>query len=574
MKTLRIISLFLVIPFFNIMALEYNGRNGWPEQKMPKHVILCNPGKTIAEAMLLESLSGLSAQAVNEGTFDEMIWINVNSNSYKKIYDQTLVALNIQRVKNMDIWPLIKYLKDKKVIKGFVLYKSDKKRKKSYASYEDTDYSSNVATVYSSLTKGVLIDESLVVKAKEYGLRMLKDARFESPELCFKTNKSKLNNSSALSVPPTVSNLRDYAISQKIMLYADNKDLIDKVLEWVKPLSPILGWGCGDEYDFTSIISRWGDYNTATNWCWNLPLISSVKPKVELKRAKEISINEINFNDTSSYHAFVMSDGDNMQWTMSSFLDNPAYLGSKEREKVKLSWTLCPTNLSIISPFTWNSIADVQTLKFSYLEYGGGYQYPDLFAINRPNRIELLREFARRINFHLKELDIKIFGFICRDVSSKEAQEAFQIYAEEMEDITGMLAVQYFPYELEGNIYWKKNKKGIDIPVVTARYSIWNEVNKNRPHAGAPEFVASLINRDAISAESNNDYTLSWTIVHAWSDFDLSSKLCEKPAVGINTVKASEMLLIDNVKTISANELLWRIRMKFRPEQTKLVLKK
>ena len=357
------------------------------------------------------------------------------------------------------------------------------------------------------------------------------------------------------------------------MLYADNKDIINKVLEWVKPLSPILGWGCGDEYDFTSVIARWGHYNTATNWCWNLPLISSLSSNVELKKVKEISVDDINFKDTSSFHTFVMSDGDNMQWTMGSFLGDSNYIGNKDRDNVGLSWTLCATNLSIVSPFTWNSFADIKSKNFSYLEYGGGYQYPDIFAANRPNRSELLREFARRINYHLKKLDIKIFGFICRDVASKEAQEAFQIYVEEMEDITGMFAVQYFPYELDGSIYWKKNKKGIDIPVVTARYSVWNEVNIARPRAGTPEFVASLINRDAMNAKSDHENTLSWTIVHAWSDFSLSSKMSGKPAVGFNPVKACEKLLIDDVKTVSANELLWRMRMKYRPEQTKSLMK-
>ena len=572
MKTQLLFFLFIIIPFLSVSAWDYNGRHGWPEQKPPRNLIVCEPGRNVSEAMLLESLSGLAAQAVNEGNFDEMVWINIKNESYQKIYDQTISALKVSQVKKMNIWSLVDYLNKKRVIKGYVLYQLDKPRENAYAAYPDINYSSNVATVYASLLKGILIDGSLIKEAQKHGLKQLKDARFESPIACFEKNKKQLSNSSALSVPPTVSNLRDYAISQKLMLYADKKELIEKVLEWVKPLSPIIGWGCGDEYDFTSLIARWGHYNTATNWCWNLPLISSVSSKVELKKAKEIALNEINFSDKSSFHTYVMSDGDNMQWTMASFLDNPNYLGNTARDKVGLSWTLCPTNLSIISPFTWNAIADVQTKKFSYLEYGGGYQYPDLFAINRANRMELIREFARRINYHLNQLDIKIFGFICRDIASKESQEAFQIYAEEMTDITGMLAVQYFPYELDGEIYWKKNKKGIDIPIVTAKYSIWDEVNKYRPRAGTPEFVSSLINRDAISANSSHDHTLSWTIVHAWSDFALSSKVSERPAVGFNPVKASEDLLIDDIKMVSANELLWRIRMKYRPGQTKQIL--
>lgn len=573
MKRLQLLFFILLMSSCFIQAWNYDGRYGWPIQKAPKKVILCENGKNFAEAMLVESLSGLAAQAVNEGKFDKMIWIDINSNvSYRKIYTQTIDILKVEQPKIMRLWDLVELLKHNKVIKGYILYKQDKPRQNAYASHSDTDYSSNVATVYAGLMKGILIDESLEAEARKHGLKCLRDVRNESLEECFEHNKKKLNNSSALSIPPTVSNLRDYAIAHKLMLYADKKELIDKVLEWVKPLSPILGWGCGDEYDFTSLIAQWGHVNTATNWCWNLPLISSVSERVELKKTAEISPEQINFNDTISFHSFVMSDGDNMQWTMGAFLDSPAYLGNQDRDRVGLSWTLCPTELSIVSPFTWNSLAEIQKGNFSYLEYGGGYQYPDLFAENRPNRIELLREFARRVNYHLKKLDIKIFGFICRDVSSKAAQEAFQIYAEEMENITGMLAVQYFPYELDGEIYWKTNKKGIDIPVVTSRYSIWDEINPLRPRAGTPEFISSMINRDVTISHNKGENMFTWTIVHAWSDFEKSSKLVKYPSIGLNPVKTSQDLLIDNVKVVSANELLWRIRMKYRPEQTKTVI--
>ena len=572
MKNYILLSFFVLFSI-TVSAFDSTGRFGWPLQKAPKKVIVCEPGSSLPEAMLLESLSGLTAQAVNEGFFDEMVWIRVKDSAYQQLYGKTITSLKISNVKNMAVWTLVDHLKKKGVIKGYILYQADKARKNAYASYKDVNYSSNVATVYASLLKGVLIDSSLVQEAQKHGLRRLKDARYESLKECFEKNKVNLNNTSVLSVPPSVSNLRDYAICQKLMLYSDDMKMANEILAWVKPLSPVLGWGCGDEFEFTNIVSRWGLYNTASNWCWNLPLISSLGNAVRLEKAKEISLGEINFKDTSSFHTFVMSDGDNMQWVMSSFLNNPKYLGNPRKDKGGLSWTLCPINLSIVSPFTWNSIAEAQSGNSSYIEYGGGYQYPDLFATNRPNRKQLLRQFAGRINLHLQELGIKIFGFICHDVSSKEAQEAFQIYAEELTGITGMMVIQYFPYELDGAVYWAKNKEGIDIPVITARYCLWNEVNKYRPRAGTPEYIALLINRDEIVAKDSNEYMLSWSSVHAWSNFSSTSKITQIPAIGVNPVVATESLLIGDIKTVSANELLWRIRMKYRPEQTKSLLK-
>lgn len=68
-------------------------------------------------------------------------------------------------------------------------------------------------------------------------------------------------------------------------------------------------------------------------------------------------------------------------------------------------------------------------------------------------------------------MDVKVFGFIYRDIKSKASREAFQIYAEELTGITGMVAVQYFSYEQAGEILWFKNLQGIEIPISAATYS-------------------------------------------------------------------------------------------------------
>ncbi len=76
----------LIICLLSSMTFAYNGRHGWFIQKSTSTI---NPmqweGLSRAESMLLESLSGLCGQAVNEGSFDEMIWIEINNNSYHKI---------------------------------------------------------------------------------------------------------------------------------------------------------------------------------------------------------------------------------------------------------------------------------------------------------------------------------------------------------------------------------------------------------------------------------------------------------------------------------------------------------
>ncbi len=112
-----------------------------------------------------------------------------------------------------------------------------------------------------------------------------------------------------------------------------------------------------------------------------------------------------------------------------------------------------------------------------------------------------------------------------------------------------------------GDIIWVKNKENIEIPVVTAKFSIWSGLFDN-PLCGGPDYVAALINRDAAKASKQKDKEnpLSWTIIHAWSDFSKTAHSNNLPIKGYNASKTSDQLLSPQVKNISLNELLWRIR--------------
>lgn len=559
---IKLLSALIICLLSSIMTFAYNGRHGWFIQKAPQQLILCNgEGLSRAESMLLESLSGLCGQAVNEGSFDEMVWIEINNNSYHEILKSSQKSLNITKVIRMDVWKLLEHLIKKKIIRGYILYKNDTSTGENYSRREGINYSANVATVYASLLKSVLVEESLEKRIKQSGLKKLKDARNESPESCFKRCKKQLNRSSALSIDPKVSNCRDIAIAQKLMLYYGTGRFSEQILEWVTPLSPILGWNYGNEDEYTGAITRWGHYNTASNWCRNLPVIMAASDKMHPLPIHEIKKENIDFEDNSAFHSFVISDGDNMQWTMGEFLDSPVYYGNKDGNRSPVSWTLCPVNLSVVSTSTWNRFVTMKKDNSSVIEYGGGYQYPDEFAKNRPNREELLIEFAQRMNWHFKKLNIKIFGFICKDVFSKEARQAYEIYAREIEGLTGMVAIQYSPYNMGGDIMWVKNKENIEIPVVTAKFSIWSGLFDN-PLCGGPDYVAALINRDAAKASKQKDKEnpLSWTIIHAWSDFSKTAHSDNLPIKGYNASKTSDQLLSPQVKNISVNELLWRIR--------------
>ena len=547
---------------------------GWNERPVPKKIVVCDSPASIDERMLLASLSGLSAQAVSNGEYDEMVWEDIPSESYGMLYKSAMEALDPKNIRRTDVWSLLADYQRSGVVKGYVIYKKDTSSGRMFSARKSIDMSANVATVYAGVLRAVIVEESLEPAVKKLGLKKLKDCRQITPEQCFQELKGQLNNRSAVSMDPKSHNCREYAIAEKLMVYYGVNDFAEKVLEWVEPLSPIVGWNCGDEFSHTFMVSRWGHFNTASDKCENMMVLAAASAVMNPVRIKEQGPSDIDYLDFSSFHSYLLSDGDNMQWTNGSFLTDKNFYASAEKEKFSMNWTSCPCNLSVMSIPAWNYIATSKPDNNSIVEYGGGYFYPDLFASCRSDRKVLLTKFAGRVGKRMNELGITLFGVICKDVHSREAEEAFAIFAREIKDLTGIIAIQYYPYEIDGEPRWFDNGHGVDIPVVTAKYSIWDAVDPNRPTAGTPEYVSELINRNVMGkARGGQQAELSFTIVHAWSSFNgwnSSNKVTTTQAA--TAAFRSSTLLVDDVKPVSLNELIWRIRMRYRPDQTNKIL--
>ncbi|MDY3979979.1 MAG: GxGYxYP family putative glycoside hydrolase [Tidjanibacter sp.] len=575
MKHKPIISLVaLLLGSTLCSAGEYDALFGWNRSAAPKSIAVCRSTTDIAESMMLASLSGLASQATLDGRFDEMVWNDVDHPiSYKMLYQNVVDILAPDRIRRCDVWQLLDDYRRQGIVKGYVLYRADSSEGRFYSRRENIDLSVNVATVYAGLLQGVLVEESLEPKMRKLGLRRLKDCRKITPTECFERLHKELNNRSAVSVDPKSANCREYAIANRLMVYYDVTPLSERILEWLQPLSPIVGWNCPDELSHTSMVSRWGHFNTASDWCENITLLSAASTLTEPLKNREILPDQIDFDHDVAHHAYLLSDGDNMQWSYGAFLTDDDFFANGHKSEFGINWTSCPINLSIMATPVWNTIVRAKPTVNSIVEYGGGYQYPDLFAVERPNRPKLLREFARRLNEQMTRLGVTILGVICIDVDSEASREAFKVYAEEIENLTGIIAIQYYPYELDGNIMWFDNGSSVDIPVVTAKYSIWQTVDPNRPRGGSPEFVSSLINRNELSAgQQNAERELAFTVVHAWSLFDSSNSATKTPLRGANAAYSSSTQLVDSIETCSMEELLWRIRMRYRTQQTKQLL--
>ena len=183
---------------------------------------------------------------------------------------------------------------------------------------------------------------------------------------------------------------------------------------------------------------------------------------------------------------------------------------------------------------------------------GGGYYYVDTYSQDH-NRKTNLRVAAKRLAVSMRQYQIKLLGIMAMDVKSEAAKEAYQVYVDANDQLEGIVVLQYSPYAGgEGEVFWVTNKAGYDIPVITVKYSLWDRIHERE---GSPDFIASKLKEEA------QEESFSVVCVHAWSRF-------EGDTYGASAAKRCAERLDDRFEAINMQELVWRLRMSRRPEQT------
>jgi hypothetical protein len=184
----------------------------------------------------------------------------------------------------------------------------------------------------------------------------------------------------------------------------------------------------------------------------------------------------------------------------------------------------------------------------------------------------------------MQKNNTRIIAFNVARVDSPDARKAYELFARETGGLLAMLVFQYDGYEAgAGKVFWVKDRNGVEVPVVSARYSIWAQANRAR--VGTPAKVAREIRQTVEHSQPGELPRFDWVIAHVWSWFkrapgsneiaeDMSQeKVAPQDAVrGYTPVTWSVGRLPSNIRTVNPEELIWRIRMKHNPEQTKKLL--
>lgn len=424
----------------------------WPEQKLPTQIIRVSPAN-LSERNLVQSISGLAARAVNAGTNNELIWTNVSGTAYNYYLSKWLTRTSVKDNGNISLWNLVDRYTAKGIIKGYVLYK-------------DGDYSVNFATIYASLYNAILVEESLETTAIAYGLTLKYDARplnttASYTTTWFNTVKNSLNNNMIVTISPTDYRQREMAITNNCMVYWGVDDFYKSVLAWMEPNSPLVGWNEGDEGTAINACSQYGMFTTGATIV-NLSILSAGTKNLPIARAKNVNPVDIDFSTKKNYLSYVMSDGGNMMIQATSMALADEYRANADIHNLPMSWANCPVNLIQMVSDSWNLFTEQSAATpGSLTEFNGGL-YIDLYGLSRASDTEAIRrEYAGLVNQKLRSSGVKVFGCMTRDIGSTEALKAYQIYADSIEGLVGIIAIQYVPYNGgNGALYWVTNKAG------------------------------------------------------------------------------------------------------------------
>ena len=525
-----------------------------------------DPNYGLQYHLLAQSIAGLVNRALDEGKVDFGVWLETDGVAYSKSKSYLGAEIGRQTAVELALGTYGPYegidVDVKSLADGYVL----------------TDVTSNpesneVATVAAHVYNSIIVDVRDKAKYEAAGYKMTYDARSKTTRDAWTEFKNKCSNKALVVMPVQTGELREFAIRNRLFCFNLNKlsgtssggqntSLFDEILKWLEPNAPVLGWESGVGEDvFVGKVSQWGKLMLAADWSYNHSLTSVNYPERQTQvLSKVVNPRNIDYDKQSCFVSFFLSDGDNYQWVMGDgFVDN-YYNLLASNNSAKMSYGLCGEALCQLCPARFEHIFSYQRKSGTIMEtFGGGYFYVDTYSTLTGTRDDNLKIIAQRAAAHMRQHRIKVLHLMAKDWDCPKAQEAYQAFIDANDQLEGIVAIQYDPYTGgHGNVLWFTNSQGYDIPVISAKYGLWDGNTNAVNGTGRPSEVAGFISK----AESAPSW--SAVVVHAWSTFD-GKRSADAAAACLEACP-------ETVEPVNIQELIWRIRMAKRPEQTKKFL--
>ena len=495
----------------------------WPRLPRPKTVLIVPFVGDHEEGMTLETAAGLAADAVNRGRGDTMVLEDHPGSDYRRWAAAMLATVKPQVIRCQDTWAVVAELQRRGVIRGTILFRYDQ-NPRGWHSSGKIDESANVATSLAPLLGGVAVSERLQPQAAKLGLPVLFDARDKTEQWCLDIYGKQFTTRLMMTADPKSRCARSMAVAMRAFVVSRPGPVYQAALARCDPDSPVLGWGCGGEDEQTVPSSQWGLFQTATNWCHNLPVfdteeIAQTLPAETVRSPRAgLSAFDLKWESSVHYVTFLMTDGDNVQWMMGNFMGGSEgrwYYESPARGDFPMGWTFPYVDLAQVCPYALQNLFQRASAGDDFVLYGGGYLYPDLFGSKRPG--DAMSLHLRRIGEYMRVGGLRTLAYNLQRWDGPEAKSAYAKMAASIPTLDGIFTVQYYPYSGgEGRILWA-TRAGSDVPIISCAYCIWAQTG--RPRDATPASVAAQVNRLPRGGPQWSEQSFSYIMAHAWSRF-------------------------------------------------------
>lgn len=497
----------------------------WPVQKEPEKLVVV-PMREIREMageadeagawhMLAQSLAGLAARAVNEGEYDEMLWIDPHSAASDEWLKRVKKRMKLEPRENPGLWELVRGYHEAGVVRGYVVYRWEDEPRAVRAEGVGDD-SANLATMLAGVHRGILVTETMEKEAVDLGLRKLADARDADAGELFEEIKDRLDARWVLVQSPCMPFARDIAITHRMaVVYGTGKNT-EAVYKWMPAGGLAIGWNSGAEDEAVTQASKYGHTLIPADWATNLTVLSA--GAAERGEVARFSSERAEASQAEKPRmGMLMSDGDNLQWMLTGFTHDAAYWANPARGKIPIGWGLPVSDLFQAAPDVHDHLVETQSKEDSILAHIG-YYYPDRFgvALGAEGREKALRILGNRIESALKRSGTSLLTLLVHDSGSAAAKDAYEVIAECSPTLEAIYVVRYHPYEGDaGKVLRIKRTDGREVLVSSARYALWAETS-GRDRAGDPERLREVISADVSKGAAVDG---SWIVLHAWSRF-------------------------------------------------------
>ncbi len=489
-----------------------------PGKKTPTQLnVIDKNALTPAETVIAETLQGIVAQTSPE------IWI-ANGNS--SIWLDELVTRHGVKTTPAKVWDLVDRYRSK--LSGYILYDLG------------TD-SLNVATSLSGVLGAIAVDTGKESVAKAHGLAKVADVRGGDERWLMSKAWASFNRDVLLEqmeAAPFHGFLRDLAAYQRAFTYFDgDSSLRTDAARASNRGARVFGWGGNaSETPFFRGVTRGGGAPVVANMSQNLSVLSQMPSVVSKQSHPNVGPTEA----TAHYVAFVMTDGDNIQWFQTAF-PNRNWWGNANRGKFAMGWEANPILADVAPTVLEHYHREAKKGRDELVCSPSGYgtilpsDHPDLAGYVARLAPLLVKADQRVVSILDEKGDMK-----CADPFLARPEVAGVLFKNQ--NSSGYAGQK-------GKVRWSNGK-----PAVGYRFVIWDD----KTQANTPEGVAAAIN--AAARDPRKD-TKSYSLVnvHAWSYWgqDVNGTGC------MDGVARCVAKLAPHVRVVTPEELIAHLRSNF-----------